>query len=695
MTTQFLSVPIANRGRLSLHRTVAEFVVVVLIVCVGLFGYLMHTTSWLSAIPGDYSDARFNSVILEHLYLWFQGATATLWSPAYFYPFQHVLGFSDNHFGSGWVYALFRALGADREGAYLGWFLIGSCLNYLACLYICYRMGFSLLASAAGAFVYAFGLPALLQEAHAQLNYRFAVPFAFASFTRYLAKNDTKDLAHTVLWVAIQFYCTIYMGVFLVFLLLALLISTLLIERKAFFESSKKAQRTGLSYQLRNGALIAISAVAVMLLLGQYYRINSMYGFDSTDIETTYMLPRLSSYLLADRVEPSRWLGWWFAGDFPSAYRHEHQLFLGFGVWGLVLIAGVSVWWLRPSRFGRIVCLSFLLIVVLTLDIAGHSLYWFLFKMPGVSAIRSVSRIGLVLLLPLAMMVTIAIDYVVKSEWYPVRRYRLLLLALAIIALTYETSHYQPYHYPVRAWKERQERLQTLIQPSLTSDTILYVTNAAVDPWDTVAEIDAMIYAQDHRLPTLNGYSGRTPPRLRPNHPCISFESRLQSYFDFARIDLASQADYLRRVRVISPEVCPHPPGLVATKQFDPANASAIALSVTAEVSDKVAVVHLAISNNSVEPLHAVSKQWPIRLSWRFVPLKAQGHERQPPGWEARRDLYFSIAGKQTHLEHFNIPLPENAENYMLEFSLVQEGHYWFHERGMPIAALKITRTEP
>jgi hypothetical protein len=339
--------------------------------------------------------------------------------------------------------------------------------------------------------------------------------------------------------------------------------------------------------------------------------------------------------------------------------------------------------------------LSFLLIVVLTIDIEGHSLYWLLYKLPGVSAIRAVSRIGLVLLLPLAIMVAIAIDYFVKSEWYPVRRYRVPLLVLAIVALTYETSHYQPYHYPLQAWRDRQERLQNLIQPSLASDTILYVTNASADPWDTVAEIDAMIYAQDHRLPTLNGYSGRTPPRFKPNHPCISFESRLQSYFDFARTDLASQADYLKRVRVISPEPCPHPPGLVATKQFDPVNASAIQLSVSAEILDKAAAVQLAILNKSVEPLHAVSKQWPLRLSWRFVPLKAQDSERQQIGWEARRDLYFSLASEQTHLEHFTIPLPANDKNYVLEFSLVQEGHYWFHERGMPIAALKITHTAP
>jgi len=68
------------------------------------FGYIMHTTDWLRAIPGDLFDARFNSVILEHLYQWVRGEVPKLWSPAFFYPFENVLAFSDNHFGSGWAY---------------------------------------------------------------------------------------------------------------------------------------------------------------------------------------------------------------------------------------------------------------------------------------------------------------------------------------------------------------------------------------------------------------------------------------------------------------------------------------------------------------------------------------------------------------------------------------------------------------
>ena len=38
----------------------------------GFFGYTMHALDWFASIPGDLGDARFNSVILEHLYQWIQ-----------------------------------------------------------------------------------------------------------------------------------------------------------------------------------------------------------------------------------------------------------------------------------------------------------------------------------------------------------------------------------------------------------------------------------------------------------------------------------------------------------------------------------------------------------------------------------------------------------------------------------------------
>jgi hypothetical protein len=41
-----------------------------------------------------------------------------LWSPGFFYPFESVIGFSDNHFATFWACAAARAVGAVREDAF-------------------------------------------------------------------------------------------------------------------------------------------------------------------------------------------------------------------------------------------------------------------------------------------------------------------------------------------------------------------------------------------------------------------------------------------------------------------------------------------------------------------------------------------------------------------------------------------------
>ena len=160
--------PTASQNSLS---PMAQYLVLMVIFSIGVFGYLMRSVDWLQAIPGDLVDARFNSVILEHLYLWVLGQEPSLWSPGYFYPFEGVLAFSDNHFGSGGVYILNRWLGLSREQAFQGWLVAGCVLNFWATYYALRKLGFSIVSAGAGAFVYAFGLPSLAKEGHAQLTY--------------------------------------------------------------------------------------------------------------------------------------------------------------------------------------------------------------------------------------------------------------------------------------------------------------------------------------------------------------------------------------------------------------------------------------------------------------------------------------------------------------------------------------------
>jgi hypothetical protein len=240
---------------------------------IALFGYALPSVNYFSAVPGDLGDARLNSVILEHLFRWVTGLESSLWSPSFFFPFEGILTFSDNHFGSAGSYILLRILGLAREEAFVGWFLIGNFLNFTAAYMVMRRLGFASFGSAAGAFVFAFSLAVLPKEGHAQLTYRFAIPFAFLALWDLLSTKRLYALWRVVFWSAIQIYCSIYLGIFLIYLLLATFVATLFCSRgkelfKPLIESLYKERKILL---LLATTLIVMVLIAVFLLLYKYH----------------------------------------------------------------------------------------------------------------------------------------------------------------------------------------------------------------------------------------------------------------------------------------------------------------------------------------------------------------------------------------------------------------------------------------
>ncbi len=542
-----------------------EWLILWAIFAVAVLGYLMNTSGWLTMIPGDLGDSRFNSVILEHLYQWVTGAVPKLWSPRFFFPFEYTLAFSDSHFGSGWTYILFRLAGLPREQAYLGWFLVGAVLNFWVCWYVFRRLGFSVGAAAAGAFVFAFALPALHKENHAQLVYRFAIPLAVATWYWSLTQRSLLYATYAVFWVCVQFLCSIYVGVFLLYLLLAMLLAHVILR----LLSGQNAQRSNIQnsnrawFRTLPGALVVTATVlavaTVFVVLRRYQHVASEYGFTRPLTELFSMLPRPGSYLLGDHSGLSAWVGRLIT-DIPM--RPEQQMFIGLGA-GLLMLVGA----LRCLRFSpqsaatiylaRMMCVSLLLLVAMTLVVGDHTVYAWLAKLPGVASIRAVSRIGLVMLLPVAVLVALAVDWAFRARMTSLSLKSLCLLGLVAI-LTLESVYYQPHHTPMQSWRARQDKLRTAIGP-LEKDAVLFVTQPKAEPF-FMTEIDAMIYAQDHRAATLNGYSGNTPPRYTYPDPCLPLEMRIDAYFALRGGTPAKRQQIVEKLKPVVLEACDKPP---------------------------------------------------------------------------------------------------------------------------------------
>lgn len=512
-----------------------------LVFIVFVTGFVMRSVQWFSAAPGDLGDPRLNSYFLEHVWLWMSGANVSLWSPAFFYPFANILGFSDNHFGSVLFYALFRWFGLSREYAFDAWFVCGAILNFAACFWVLKQWRLHTIASAFGAFVFAAALPVLMADNTAQLNYRFAIPLAWFFCYQGLNQNGVHQRVWYVglmaICVAQQFLSSIYLGLLLVYCLAALCLSWWwLAPRPVHQHSSDDRSKNALGW-----VLIVIATAMTLALLWQYHHIARQYGLTRDHAQVLGMLPTLSSYVLSDRS--------WIASIWSSnlgyfAQRQENQLFIGLGP---ILFLGIGLYLcvrstlaqrLLPAgvpQLGKVALFSCAIVWLMTLQVFGYSLYALLIQLPGVSAIRSVGRVMLVLLFPVSIVVAITAH--AWQEWLTrnmpsAQRIAIIFLAwfAPAMALLPESLWARHDTTPLSAWQARMSHMKMLLPPTVQPDAILFVPRqGAQASW--AGELDGMLIAQDLGYPTLNGYSGSLPPGI--TNLGEGAISRLQAYANF------------------------------------------------------------------------------------------------------------------------------------------------------------------
>lgn len=513
--------------------------------------YLLPATDFFTAVPGDLMDARFNSVVLEHLYRVFNGS-GTLWSPPYFYPFEGVLAFSDNLFGSGPVYILARLLGLSREHAFDAWFVVGTLLNYACAFYALRRMSASTVAAALGAFFYAFGVPVPAQDLHAQLVYRFPIPLAVLAFWQMFAQRRLVAFGRAAFFTTWQFYCSIYLGLFLAYLFAAMLLAMLLLRRpldRAQWRANLAAEPV--PTRLAAGGASLLSILAFVYLIDSYYRIKQAYNLWRPGASITELLPRPESYLIADASPLLAWLG----RDASPPYRWEQQLFVGFGAIALLLVAAASRRRAAVGGLTEVMLIALFTLFAGTLLVGDFSLYHLISWLPGIEGIRAVSRIILVMLMPLALLVAFGVDAIWRREWRGTWAAG-AALAVSIALVVTEPLSVNVGGTPIAAWHARLDAVRRHLPPALPSDAIPVVRTHARDLSEvTMVEIDGMLLGQELDRPVLNGYSGFFPPGFRLQ-PCDAPRERLIGYFLLheGRVSIAS---YFPRVVVIELGKCP------------------------------------------------------------------------------------------------------------------------------------------
>ncbi|MGH8732456.1 MAG: hypothetical protein ACREVB_02105, partial [Burkholderiales bacterium] len=345
--------------------------------------------------------------------------------------------------------------------------------------------------------------------------------------------------ARVAFFTAWQFYCSIYLGIFLVYLLAALTVAIFIVRRPAQWQPWRAQWAAEhVTSKLAAGAVVLLSALALAYLLGSYWVVQQKYGLDSQRSVSyiSNVLPRPASYLVSN----GSWLVSWVGRPFDIPTRWEHQMFIGFGAIALI----VAAWRSRAEvpELTKAMLIALALLIAGTLSVAELSLYHLIGWLPGVKAMRAVTRIILIMLVPLSVLVALGADAVWRRFG---RSARTAVPALAVAALVVvEPLTGIMRGTPIAQWHARLDAVKALLPPDLPKDAILLVRSNSrryADLFPT--EVDAMLLGQDLGYPVLNGYSGFYPPGYQIR-PCPRAEER---YRDAS----------LRRVVVLDLGNCP------------------------------------------------------------------------------------------------------------------------------------------
>jgi hypothetical protein len=187
----------------------------------------------------------------------------------------------------------------------------------------------------------------------------------------------------------------------------------------------------------------------------------------------------------------------------------------------------------RTRRLGATMFWSLALLVIGTLWIRHFSFYYLIAWLPGIDSVRAVSRIIVVMLLPMSVLIGLGVDFIRNS----LERQRLVafgaVVAMAVL-IVMEPLSVPPRSDTIAVWRERQAALKVMLPAELPTDAIIWVRTGSEVPVDMIhADLDAMILGQDIGRPVLNGYSGNQPPGNIGSGSCYSVEQKLQGYSDF------------------------------------------------------------------------------------------------------------------------------------------------------------------
>ena len=468
--------------------------------------------SGLAMVQTDPGDPRQVNYVLEHSYQWISGnpVHAKFWDQPIFYPVKNTASYTDIVLGFAPLYWLLRLVGVVPDTAFQLWMIASGALNFLVCLFLlCRVMGMSVMAGTGGAYVFAFAGMRVSMLNGPQLLPQFFSLCAVACLFEIFRPSQPEGREHArrpSLWIAVFFssvvlelYAAFYLGFFLLFgLSVALIVALALTD----------ARRAMISTIRANLGMVALSCVASAVALSwmAYHYLISQLAFGARQwSEIAGMLPQLKSWI---NMGPANWLYGWTTSylDFSRLPDGPEQR-LGTGIVTFA-VAVFGFWRMRCCTWGRIAIGVFVAALLLSLMYPWNWSPWQIVArvVPGASAIRCVSRIALLVLVPFSLAVAYALDGM---------KARSAIVALCLIMALEQAQTTSAYDK--QAIRDRVQKVAALVPSKCKA--FYFVTSppesGKKEPWFEL-QIDGMWAQILTQVPTVNGFSGQIPPMWGP-----------------------------------------------------------------------------------------------------------------------------------------------------------------------------------
>ena len=455
-------------------------------------------------LESDLLDGRFFNYVLEHTWRWLTGAPhhSSLWSPPFFFPAENAGAYSEILLGAAPPYFLARWIGLEMDSAYQFWLLALGLLNFGSMLAFARRaLGASPLAAAVAGALFAFAGPRLAEATwgHYQVFPQFWTILALLAFAIASGRGTWRARRAAAFLVgpclALQLWSGFYVGWFVVLVLpFVLLFAFALPDVRA----AARRERRLLAPLLAGGV---VAALLLAPLASHYLAATQLVGVRSFE---EMMLPTPRMWLSPGEASvlygPLAALPWWVGIYLPGQP-------LGFGLLTSVLtIVGLALG--RRQRWLLVLGFAALILVTLSTRVGEDTAWRVVYDwVPGARAIRAVTRVSLVVSIPVSLSVAAAVDRL-RAAFAKPGIGPAIAAGLGLFCLAEQAKYQSSFD---KEWNRAVVReIASRLDP--TACDAFFHTAVGPTYHPSKYSIDAMWAALESGVPTINGYTGFRPP---------------------------------------------------------------------------------------------------------------------------------------------------------------------------------------